>query len=948
MKIVQLLPLLLCVYLLSVSNTQALEYTSTSYATSSCDGIPEWNSTTTYGTNGTKVTYNGILYRNKWWTKGENPETQWGPWEALGECDANLSPTVSFTAPENNASYILEETGAITISIVASDDDGTVENTTIEVDGNSFTSTTANWTPTSAGNFTITATATDDKGATSSSSRSITITSNEPIPPTVQVTSPSNNEVIQQTSLQVVNIITTSSDTDGTIESILIEVDGKSFTSTTANWTPSAFGTFEITVTVMDNDGLTATTTSSVTIEEKVDSGCSSPEYGPYPNVYNSTDVVVHNGDLYEAQVDNLYNVIPGEADHFWKALGPCVDTNTAPSISTVNTTVIGLIPQTLTATIIDAEGDNITASFSVDGNTLEAVGVNDIYTTSWTPSTYGTYTVSIQAVDDKGKVNSSDYLLTVEEPTGPQNPVITSFTPANGTTIKQASLSAVEIVVNASDIDGTVVSTLIEVGGVSFSSNTANWTPTSFGNYTITATVTDNEGLETSATSSISIIENLAFTDKVLVGYWHNWNLSSCPYIRLKDVDDRYNVVCIAFAEPKIRDVDNTMIFDPVDIYNFQNEPTDKSRQEFKDDVALLQSQGKKVILSLGGANGVVHLDNDEEQQKFVNSMITLCETYGFDGVDIDLEGSSLTLNAGDTDFTNPTTPRILNFIQGMKEIKAHFGPSFLLTSAPETAYVQGGQTAYGGAWGGYLPILHSLREQLDYVHVQLYNTGSLGALDGKAYTQGSADFIVAMTEMLLQGFETKSTAGFFPAFRENQVALGLPANRPAAPAGGYTTPTEVQKALNYLVNGIPFGGVYTLINSNGYPDLRGMMTWSINWDKTTAYEYAESYDTFFNGSNARLIGIDLEEELKSEIGQVYPNPFENSFNISISLKVDEDVDAYIYNTNGTLIGKHHNTALINGQQKFTVPTQQLTSGIYLIKVHTNSEQKVFRVIKK
>ncbi len=54
------------------------------------------------------------------------------------------------------------------------------------------------------------------------------------------------------------------------------------------------------------------------------DTGGCATAYGPYPNIYMKGDVVGYNGRNYESQVDNLYNVTPGTADHWWKDLGPC------------------------------------------------------------------------------------------------------------------------------------------------------------------------------------------------------------------------------------------------------------------------------------------------------------------------------------------------------------------------------------------------------------------------------------------------------------------------------------------------------------------------------------------------------------------------------------------------------------------------------------------------
>jgi chitinase len=168
----------------------------------------------------------------------------------------------------------------------------------------------------------------------------------------------------------------------------------------------------------------------------------------------------------------------------------------------------------------------------------------------------------------------------------------------------------------------------------------------------------------------------------------------------------------------------------------------------------------------------------------------------------------------------------------------------------APETYYVQ---TAYGATYsplvGAYLPIIYGLRNELTWIQPQLYNTGSVNGLDNKVYSSSTADFIVSMTEMLLQGFPVAGTSQTFPALREDQVAFGLPASASAA-GSGYTSPTEVKKALNYLTKGTSYGGTYVLRKAAGYPGLRGIMTWSINWDKVNNSEFASNYYPYFFGN--------------------------------------------------------------------------------------------------
>src|SRR5690606_29062697 len=374
-------------------------------------------------------------------------------------------------------------------------------------------------------------------------------------------------------------------------------------------------------------------------------------------------------------------------------------------------------------------------------------------------------------------------------------------------------------------------------------------WNNIGMGAYTITAVATDDQGATTTSTAvslTVNSTNNPGNTDKVIVGYWHNWGsaTSAPPYIRLRDINSKYNVVQIAFA---ISAADQaTMSFTP----------ENTSVADFKSDIQYLQSQGKKVLISIGGQNGIVTLNTITQKNAFVSSMKAIIDEYNFDGLDIDLEGGhSLQLDNGDNNFMSPTTPKVLNLIAAVKEIinyREGQGKECWLTMAPETYYVQ---TAYGATYsplvGAYLPVIYGLREELTFIHPQLYNTGSVMGLDNKVYSQATADFIVSMTEMLMSGFPVSGTGQTFPALREDQVAFGLPAAPAAAPSGGYTSPAAVKQALDYLTKGQSFGGGYTLRKPGGYPGLRGIMTWSINWDNTNGNEFANNYYEYFFGNN-------------------------------------------------------------------------------------------------
>ena len=331
----------------------------------------------------------------------------------------------------------------------------------------------------------------------------------------------------------------------------------------------------------------------------------------------------------------------------------------------------------------------------------------------------------------------------------------------------------------------------------------------------------------------------------KALIGYWHNWNISEAPYIQLNALDSRYNVIDFAFAVPHAG-TDYQMEFIPEII----------SQTTCKNYITALQNQGKKIIISIGGATAPISLDNINERNTFITTMNAIIDQYGFDGIDIDLEGSSVMVSGGT--IANPIDEKINNLIyaikQIMKDYHTKYNKSLLLTMAPETAFVQGGMSAFGGIWGAYLPVIHALRDSLSLLHVQLYNSGSMYGIDGNIYNSGNADFIVAMTEAVIKGFST--SGGFFTGLPANKIAVGLPAC-PNAAGSGFIDTATVNKAMKYLMGIGPKPGSYTLVQSGGYPTLRGMMTWSMNWDAVntcaSTYQFAENFEKIY-GSNSAL----------------------------------------------------------------------------------------------
>ena len=334
------------------------------------------------------------------------------------------------------------------------------------------------------------------------------------------------------------------------------------------------------------------------------------------------------------------------------------------------------------------------------------------------------------------------------------------------------------------------------------------------------------------------------------LIGYWQNWNDFQCPYIPLTQIDTSYNIIPVAFAVPQ----SGTS-------YNMTFTPDGISQLTLQKQIDTMHLRGKKVIISIGGANDPVTLNDTNQRNIFISSMMNIITTYNFDGLDIDLEGASLMITGGT--IANPTDVRTINLIYAVRKIMdlywVQFGRKMMLTMAPETAYVQGGMSAYGGIWGAYLPVINALRDSLDVLHVQLYNSGSMYGIDGNIYEQGTVDFILSQTEAVIRGFNT--AGGFFNGLPANKVAVGLPACTNAA-GGGYVIPDSVKSAINYLRGISPKPAKYTTLGA--YPSLRGMMDWSVNWDKVATcggvYEYANNFNSIFRPSQTLSLNIFIE----------------------------------------------------------------------------------------
>jgi chitinase len=308
------------------------------------------------------------------------------------------------------------------------------------------------------------------------------------------------------------------------------------------------------------------------------------------------------------------------------------------------------------------------------------------------------------------------------------------------------------------------------------------------------------------------------------LIGYWSGYGRAGSTF-PLREISPQWDVIIVAFSTPAKNAPEGTMQF---------HTPAGLDTAEFKADIAYLKSQGKKVMISLGGGGEHFTLADPNRVPNYVSSVTDIVSEYGFDGIDIDFESPSLSIEPGDTDFKHPTTPSIVNLISALRQLHDHFGPGFMISLVPEGTQIPSGYPSYGGQFGSYLAITYAIRDILSFIDVQDYNTPPLEGLDGEIYQPGSVDYHAAMTELLLHGFNVGGDPKqFFPPMPPNKVAVGF--------LTGDTTPAIVSQAMDYIITGkAPAGTKYMLRKPSAYSGMLGAMFWTIDADRRENYNFS------------------------------------------------------------------------------------------------------------
>ncbi|MFD0023881.1 chitinase [Streptomyces sp. NPDC058382] len=304
--------------------------------------------------------------------------------------------------------------------------------------------------------------------------------------------------------------------------------------------------------------------------------------------------------------------------------------------------------------------------------------------------------------------------------------------------------------------------------------------------------------GAATTAAASAAAVPAHAVT-----GYWQNFN-NGAAVQKLSDVPADYDIIAVSFADATSTPGAVTFNLDSAGLDGY-------TVDQFKADIKAKQADGKSVIISVGGEKGSVSVNSDESAANFADSLYSLIQEYGFNGVDIDLENG-----------VNSTY-----MTKALRSLSEKAGSGLVITMAPQTIDMQSTEAEYFKTALG-------IKDILTVVNMQYYNSGSMLGCDGKVYSQGSVDFLTALACIQLEG-----------GLDASQVGIGVPASASGA-GSGYVSPSVVNAALDCLTAGTDCGSFKP---DKTYPGLRGAMTWSTNWDASSGNAWSSAVGPHVHG---------------------------------------------------------------------------------------------------
>jgi Leucine-rich repeat (LRR) protein/PKD repeat protein len=453
-------------------------------------------------------------------------------------CPVNQAPTAQFTVSPSQGD------APLTVNLDASqsaDTDGTINQYNWTANGQTLSGKTTSTTFTAAGEYTIVLTVTDNQGLTATTQKTVIVTPPNQAPTAQFTASPSQGVAPLTVNLDA----SQSADTDGTITQYNWTANGQTLSGKTTSTTFTAAGEYTIVLTVTDNQGLTATTQKTVIVtppnQAPTAQFTASPSQGVAPLTVNldasqsaDTDGTITqynwtaNGQTLSGKTTSTtftaageYTIVLTVTDN--QGLTATTEKtvivtrpNQAPTAQFTASPSQGMAPLTVNldaSQSTDTDGTINQYNWTANGQTLSGK------TTSTTFTAAGEYTIVLTVTDNQGLTATTEKTVIVTRPNQAPTAQFTA-SPSQGKAPLTVNLDASD----SKDGGTPIVNYEWLVNGQKLFGIKAAITLTAAGEYPITLTVTDNDGLTATqqqtitVTSAITVVEPATGADQAII----------------------------------------------------------------------------------------------------------------------------------------------------------------------------------------------------------------------------------------------------------------------------------------------------------------------------------------------------------------------------------------------------------------------------------------------
>ena len=329
--------------------------------------------------------------------------------------------------------------------------------------------------------------------------------------------------------------------------------------------------------------------------------------------------------------------------------------------------------------------------------------------------------------------------------------------------------------------------------------------------------------------------------TSKYIAGYWEVWKHKEGATgidMKLSDVPEGYDIVMLGFARED-ESGEGTITFSVNQ--DSLGDALNYTEENFKEDIQKVKARGQKIVLSIGGAGNPIHITNSSQANNFVSSVTNLIEIYDLDGIDIDIEENTETLE------TMRDNPKILGDTIRQIRTNSGLGDDFVLTlcGSTESFYSAENPKKSSNDLYYYSPLAKELNDILTFSSIMLYSTGSEWGIykeNGDTRIEvfpGTVEFGPAFVSRIIEedGVDPSKLTLCYKATNVGNEEC-------------YLDPTKIAESLEVLIEGKTITGdrVGPFTPPQAYPNFGGVVIWSINIDAKNSNAIYNSVNNYLN----------------------------------------------------------------------------------------------------